>query len=580
MEILYNMFFPPDLVYNSFLFGDQAAKWSSLSVWIPLFSMSGVIGYVQSKQNDWLKKLLGTCLVMAFIPGLNSLFVAFNQSYYARWYYMPILMICLATVISLEDRSVDLRRGRRWTTGITVAFVLAIGMTPMLDGEEWKFGLYDNVARYAIVSVIAISCLILTNILLDRFREEEEGRFLKVTFAVTSAIILICGYTFLTIGKVMNSPTGDWIVEHAIEGKDELELPDEEFARSDFYSAMDNMGMFWQLPNIQAFHSIVPVSIMEFYPEVGVKRDVSSKPSTEYYQLRSLLSVKWLFIEEEEEEQAPMPGYTYFDTQNGFNIYQNDNFLPMGFAYDAYITRETFNDATKVNRVRQLLKGIVLEEEDIIAHSDILPELATEKLDYTYDGYAEDVQDRLAQSAYFFEKDNRGFTSKINLERENLVFFSVPYEKGWSATVNGEPAEIIKANIGFMAVRCPEGECEIRFNYMTPGLIPGLIVSAAGLILLIAYVLNHSVRKMVAERPVPEIGQVVPDLFSGADDWAESGEEDSLQSLLFELDQMDEGDPNIAPSSGTKYTKEPEEKNPEPTVSADSPKKEEGTDHE
>jgi hypothetical protein len=240
-------------------------------------------------------------------------------------------------------------------------------------------------------------------------------------------------------------------------------------------------------------------------------------------------------IKEAEEEQAPMPGYTYFDTQNGFNIYTNDNFLPMGFAYDAYIPRETFDEATKTNRVRMLLKGIVLDEETAEAHSDILPELATEKLDYTYDGYAEDVQNRLMQSAYYFEKDTRGFTSKIDLAEENLVFFSVPYESGWSATVNGEPAEIIKANLGFMAVRCPAGECEIRFNYMTPGLIPGLIVTAAGLVLLLAYLISHRVRRMVEERPAPEVGQVVPDLFSGADDWAESGEEVSLQSLLFEL---------------------------------------------
>lgn len=576
MEILYNMFFPPDLVYNSYLFGDQAAKWSSLSVWIPLFSMSGVIAYVQSRQKDWLKKILAISLLMAFIPGLNSLFVALNQSYYARWYYMPILMICLATVISLEDHEIDLIRGRRWTTVITTVFILAIGLTPRLENDTWKFGLYDNAARYAIVSCIAIACLVLTNILIDRFREEGEDRFLKTTFAVTSAIILICGYTFITIGKVMNSPKGEWIVEHAIEGKDNLALPDDEFARSDFYKAMDNMGMYWQLPNIQAFHSIVPVSIMEFYPEVGVKRDVSSKPSTEYYQLRSFLSVKWLFIGESQEEQSPMPGYTYVDTQNGFNIYENDNFIPMGFAYDAYISRETFDDSSTSNRVKLLLKGIVLEEEDAEMNSDILPELDTENLGFSYEDYTVDVDERCSQSSYFFEKDNRGFTSKINLDQENLVFFSVPYEKGWSATVNGEPAEIIKANIGFMAVRCPEGECEIRFDYMTPGLIPGLIISAAGLLLLIGYMTLFGVRHMMTSRPEPEVGRVVPYEFSGSgDDWAESGEEDSLQSLLFELDQLDEGDPAVAPSSGTKLGKANE-----PIPQNKAAEQEETNDHE
>ena len=48
--------------------------------------------------------------------------------------------------------------------------------------------------------------------------------------------------------------------------------------------------------------------------------------------------------------------------------------------------------------------------------------------------------------------------------------------EGWSAFVNGEKTEIIKAE-GFMAVRVDAGESEVEFHYMIPGLIPGVIVS-------------------------------------------------------------------------------------------------------
>lgn len=39
---------------------------------------------------------------------------------------------------------------------------------------------------------------------------------------------------------------------------------------------MDNQAMFWKLPTINAFHSIVPGSVMEFYESVGVPRSVGS----------------------------------------------------------------------------------------------------------------------------------------------------------------------------------------------------------------------------------------------------------------------------------------------------------------
>ena len=39
-----------------------------------------------------------------------------------------------------------------------------------------------------------------------------------------------------------------------------------------------------------------------------------------------------------------MPGYEYIDTQNGFNIFRNKNYIPYGFYFDSYITEEQYND--------------------------------------------------------------------------------------------------------------------------------------------------------------------------------------------------------------------------------------------
>ena len=66
--------------------------------------------------------------------------------------------------------------------------------------------------------------------------------------------------------------------------------------------------------------------------------------------------------------------------------------------------------------------------------------------------------------------------------------------------------------------------------------------------MLLCYLALFGVRRMISLRPEPEIGKVVPDQFSNADsDWAESGEDDSLQSLLFELDKLDEEEGELSP---------------------------------
>lgn len=68
------------------------------------------------------------------------------------------------------------------------------------------------------------------------------------------------------------------------------------------------------------------------------------------------------------------------------------------------------------------------------------------------------------------------------------MFFSVPYEDGWSATVNGEKAAIYKVNVGFMAVACQAGQdIVIRFDYMTPGLVYGVVITVGAVLLFVLY---------------------------------------------------------------------------------------------
>lgn len=71
-------------------------------------------------------------------------------------------------------------------------------------------------------------------------------------------------------------------------------------------------------------------------------------------------------------------------------------------------------------------------------------------------------------------------SGRINSETGGYVFLSVPYDEGWSAAVDGESAEIVRANSAFMAVRVGAGEHEIELSYSTPLLKEGLVVSCVG----------------------------------------------------------------------------------------------------
>ena len=499
LHILECFFFPPDIPARPNFTPDSEAKWASLGAWLPLFSMSGVIAWFQTKRKHWLKTLLMILFLMAFVPFLNSTFQMFNSSYYARWFYMLTLMTSLATILALQNARVDWGRAIKWTIGVTLAIALPVGLIPKTVGsgenKTTQIGLMAYPDRFWIYVAIALASLLLL-ILLMRFWKKDRARFVRLAMAGVGVITVIYSGFIIGLGKSQSYDSRNFIIPYSLKGGGDIDLPDERNCRADVFNGMDNQAMFWQIPTMQAFHSIVPGSIMEFYPSVGVTRDVGSRPETTYYGLRSLLSCRWLFdytgdgkqFSEGEDGLTAMPGWTYYDTQNSFDIWENDYYIPYGFTYDLCISREQYDSISEGNRHLALLKAMVLDDEQIVRYSDILtPVDNVNEFEYTQNAYFDDCLSRKQTVCSEFERDNRGFTAKITTQEDELVFFSVPYEDGWTATVNGVEAQIEKVNVGFMAVRVPAGTSEIRFNYMIPGLLPGLLVTLACFAVFAAY---------------------------------------------------------------------------------------------
>lgn len=163
----------------------------------------------------------------------------------------------------------------------------------------------------------------------------------------------------------------------------------------------------------------------------------------------------------------------------------------MGFTYDYYITKGQLADVDADVRSNLLLKAIVLNDEQVGKYGDLLQPLPQEEFqNLTYAVFKEDCADRREQTADRFETNNYGFTATTSFDTDELVFFSVPYEKNaFTATVNGEPVNVEEVDCGLMAIPVPAGEADIVVTYHTPGLKEGVTISITGLIIWILYAL-------------------------------------------------------------------------------------------
>ena len=76
-------------------------------------------------------------------------------------------------------------------------------------------------------------------------------------------------------------------------------------------------------------------------------------------------------------------------------------------------------------------------------------------------------------------------TGTVNAEQDRYLVFSIPYSKGWTVYDNGKKAELQKANLMYLGMPIEAGSHEIRLVYRTPGGTAGILVSLAGVILMI-----------------------------------------------------------------------------------------------
>ena len=71
----------------------------------------------------------------------------------------------------------------------------------------------------------------------------------------------------------------------------------------------------------------------------------------------------------------------------------------------------------------------------------------------------------------------------------------MPYDEGFTATVNGSPAQLEKVDNGLTALFVPAGTCDIRVTYRTPGLDVSSKNTAAACVLYLVYLCAVTVRR-------------------------------------------------------------------------------------
>ena len=91
--------------------------------------------------------------------------------------------------------------------------------------------------------------------------------------------------------------------------------------------------------------------------------------------------------------------------------------------------------------------------------------------------------------------DTNMISGNISLKEDKILCLSIPYLDGFTAYVNGQETEILKANIMYSAIPLKAGENKVVIRYKTPYLKEGVIISAGSFILLLGILIFRGIKR-------------------------------------------------------------------------------------
>lgn len=217
--------------------------------------------------------------------------------------------------------------------------------------------------------------------------------------------------------------------------------------------------------------------------------------------LQSITSIKYS-LTKQPGENVFGPTYDHVADFRDVHLYRNRYALPLGFCYDLYITAPAFDTLPPGLKDQAMIKAVVLGGGDagrVTALRQFEP--SSLAASYTMNDYDSDTRARRQDTLSISVQSQNRVRGTVALTQARLMFFSIPFDRGWSARVDGKPATLLRANVGFMGLMLDPGRHAIELDFEPPFLVAGAGISLLSILAVAALLFRSRARKPAEAEP-------------------------------------------------------------------------------
>lgn len=201
------------------------------------------------------------------------------------------------------------------------------------------------------------------------------------------------------------------------------------------------------------------------------------------FPLYSLFGVKYVLS----YKPVDWPGMVDAGSLGIVNAYLNTLALPLAVLHTRQVGEEDFRRLSLIERDLLMFSAAVTERPvpsvPVAAAGELLAGVANDPFGRFYAERAQELQQTGLRLTSFGQNRLSGI---VDAASNGLLVFSIPFNTGWSAQVDGKPVQTFRANLGMTALELEPGTHRIELVYRSPGLLAGLSIAALALCALLA----------------------------------------------------------------------------------------------
>ena len=165
-------------------------------------------------------------------------------------------------------------------------------------------------------------------------------------------------------------------------------------------------------------------------------------------------------------------------------VYQNKYFLPLGYTYNKYIKESVFTKLSNDQKDYTSLRACIVKDEDVSKIGGLQEfQLKDTVAVFSFALYKEYTDELKKETLSLTEIGETAIKGKIETSEDKMVYFSIPYDAGWSIKVDGKPTDKFVLSAGMTGVMVKKGAHTLEMTYELRFFKKGVYLSVIGLLL-------------------------------------------------------------------------------------------------